>query len=60
MQCVQLFVQIEAAHDTVDELGHLDIMQFKDVSFSFFLFMFLAQSRCERISEKFCQRNQEM
>jgi V-type H+-transporting ATPase subunit a len=32
MQLVQLFVQIEAAHDTVDELGNLGLIQFKDVS----------------------------
>ncbi|KYR00532.1 vacuolar proton ATPase [Tieghemostelium lacteum] len=30
MQMVQLFVQIEAAHDTVDELGKLGLIQFKD------------------------------
>jgi V-type H+-transporting ATPase subunit a len=32
MQLVQLFVQVEAAHDTVDELGKLGVIQFKDVS----------------------------
>ena len=32
MQLVQLFVQIDAAHDTVDELGKLDVIQFRDVS----------------------------
>lgn len=32
MQLVQLFVQIEAAHDTVDELGKLGVIQFRDVS----------------------------
>lgn len=31
MQLVQLFVQIEAAHATVDELGKLGIIQFRDV-----------------------------
>lgn len=31
MQLVQLFVQIEAAHDTVDELGQLGVIQFRDV-----------------------------
>ncbi|EGG15070.1 vacuolar proton ATPase [Cavenderia fasciculata] len=30
MQMVQLFVQIEAAHDTVDELGKLGLIQFID------------------------------
>lgn len=32
MQLVQLFVQVEAAHDTVDELGKLGLIQFRDVS----------------------------
>jgi V-type H+-transporting ATPase subunit a len=32
MQLVQLFVQIDAAHDTVDELGKLDVIEFRDVS----------------------------
>jgi len=32
MQLVQLFVQIEAAHDTVDELGKLGLVQFRDQS----------------------------
>jgi hypothetical protein len=53
MQLVQLFVQIEAARDTVDELGKLGIIEFKDVHqkkkknpalplplFSFFFFFF--------------------
>lgn len=31
MQLVQLFVQIEAAHDTVDEMGKLGLVQFRDV-----------------------------
>jgi hypothetical protein len=31
MQKVQLFVQIEAAHDTVYELGKLGLIQFIDV-----------------------------
>lgn len=31
MQLVQLFVQIEAAHHTVDELGQLGVIQFRDV-----------------------------
>ncbi len=30
---MQLFMQLEAAHDTVDELGELGIIQFKDVRF---------------------------
>jgi len=32
MQLVQLFVQIEAAHDTVDELGELGLVQFRDLN----------------------------
>jgi V-type H+-transporting ATPase subunit a len=31
MQLMQLFVQIEAAHDTVDELGKVGLVQFRDV-----------------------------
>lgn len=31
MQLVQLYVQIEAAHDTVDALGELGLIQFRDV-----------------------------
>lgn len=31
MALVQLFIQLDAAHDTVDELGTLGIMQFRDV-----------------------------
>jgi len=32
MQMVQLFVQLEAAHDTFDELGHLGVIQFRDLN----------------------------
>jgi V-type H+-transporting ATPase subunit a len=32
MTLVQLFVQIEAAHDTVDELGQLGLIQFRDLN----------------------------
>jgi len=32
MQLVQLFVQIDAAHDTVDELGKLGLIQFRDLN----------------------------
>jgi len=32
MQLVQLFVQIEAAHATVDELGQLGVIQFRDLN----------------------------
>jgi len=31
MQLVQLFVQNEAAHDTVDKLGKLGLIEFRDV-----------------------------
>ncbi len=31
MQLVQLFVQIDAARDTIDELGKLGLVQFRDV-----------------------------
>lgn len=31
MQLVQLFVQVEAARDTVDELGNMGVIQFRDV-----------------------------
>eukprot|EP01103_Thecamoeba_quadrilineata_P014506 TRINITY_DN4341_c0_g2_i1.p1 TRINITY_DN4341_c0_g2~~TRINITY_DN4341_c0_g2_i1.p1 ORF type:complete len:843 (-),score=156.46 TRINITY_DN4341_c0_g2_i1:67-2544(-) len=32
MQQIQLFVQIEAARDTVDELGNLGVIQFRDLN----------------------------
>eukprot|EP00735_Rhodelphis_limneticus_P009068 TRINITY_DN2518_c0_g1::TRINITY_DN2518_c0_g1_i1::g.19327::m.19327 TRINITY_DN2518_c0_g1::TRINITY_DN2518_c0_g1_i1::g.19327 ORF type:complete len:821 (-),score=262.11,sp/Q9SJT7/VHAA2_ARATH/45.57/0.0,V_ATPase_I/PF01496.14/3.8e-259,Vps5/PF09325.5/0.0081,Vps5/PF09325.5/2.8,DUF2216/PF10226.4/0.052,DUF106/PF01956.11/0.49,MutS_III/PF05192.13/1.8e+02,MutS_III/PF05192.13/2.4,CHASE3/PF05227.8/87,CHASE3/PF05227.8/1.8,Sec34/PF04136.10/0.36,Sec34/PF04136.10/3.2e+03,TMPIT/PF07851.8/2e+02,TMPIT/PF07851.8/0.38 TRI len=32
MQLVQVFVQRDAAHDTVDELGELGLIQFKDLN----------------------------
>jgi V-type H+-transporting ATPase subunit a len=32
MQLVQLFVQIEAAHYTVDELGQIGVVQFRDLN----------------------------
>jgi len=32
MQLIQLFVQIEAAHDTVDELGQLGLVEFRDLN----------------------------
>ncbi len=31
MKLVQLFMQLEAAHDTVDELGEIGLIQFRDV-----------------------------
>lgn len=35
MQLVQLFVQIEAARDTVDELGQLGVIEFRDVCIAY-------------------------
>ena len=32
MQLIQLFIQVEAAHDSVDELGKVGLMEFRDVS----------------------------
>jgi V-type H+-transporting ATPase subunit a len=32
MQLVQLFIQAEAAHDTLDELGRLGLIQFRDLN----------------------------
>lgn len=31
MQLIQLFVQYDAAHDTMEELGNLGVIQFVDV-----------------------------
>jgi V-type H+-transporting ATPase subunit a len=41
MQLVQLFIQAEAAHDTLDELGRLGLIQFRDVSFLLSLYLSL-------------------
>ena len=32
MQLVQLYILIDAAHDTIDELGKTGLVQFRDVS----------------------------
>lgn len=32
MLLVQLYIQIEAAHDTIDELGKLGLVQFRDLN----------------------------
>jgi uncharacterized protein YlbG (UPF0298 family) len=32
MQFIQLFVQFDAAHDTIEELGDLNCIEFVDVS----------------------------
>lgn len=31
MQLIQIFVQLEAAHDTIDELGKIGLVEFRDV-----------------------------
>jgi hypothetical protein len=31
MELVQIYMEMEAAHDTVDELGRLGLVQFRDV-----------------------------
>lgn len=49
MQLVQLFIQIEAAHDTVDELGKVGLVQFRDVSHHNVVSHGLAQSECQCI-----------
>jgi len=35
MELIQLFFQLETAHDAFDELGHLGLIQFKDVRCTF-------------------------
>jgi len=55
MQLVQLFVQIEAAHDTVDELGKLGLVQFRDlnVEVSAFQRNFVNEvKRCDEMERK--------
>ena len=37
MLLIQLYIQIEAAHDTIDELGKLGLVQFRDVGFFFII-----------------------
>jgi len=46
MQLVQLFINLEAAHDTVDELGELGLVQFRDVRRKEGLFLSGAQIEC--------------
>ena len=36
IQLIQLFIQFDAAHDTVDELGQIARVQFRDVKNFFF------------------------
>ena len=45
---VQLFIQTEAAHDTVDELGKLGLIEFVDVS------RLIASSRSSHDSVALC------
>ena len=42
MKLIHLVIPFDVAHDTVDELGHLGVVQFRDVYFpSFWLCVFL-------------------
>lgn len=55
MQLVQLFVQVEAAHDTVDELGKLGLVQFRDLNTEVSAFQrnFVNEvKRCEEMDRK--------
>jgi len=55
MQLVQLFVQVEAAHDTVDELGKLGLVQFRDLNTEVSAFQrnFVNEvKRCEEMERK--------
>eukprot|EP01119_Soliformovum_irregulare_P000475 TRINITY_DN1032_c0_g1_i2.p1 TRINITY_DN1032_c0_g1~~TRINITY_DN1032_c0_g1_i2.p1 ORF type:complete len:833 (+),score=264.88 TRINITY_DN1032_c0_g1_i2:93-2591(+) len=55
MQLVQLFIQIEAAPDTVEGLGHLNCIQFKDLNghLSAFQRSFVNQvKRCNEMERK--------
>jgi len=40
MELVQIYVQIESARETVDELGNIGCIQFRDVRLLFFSFLF--------------------
>jgi len=55
MQLVQLFMSLEAARDTVDELGELGIIQFKDLNPDVSLIQrnFIAEvKRCDEMERK--------
>lgn len=63
MQLIQLYIQRDAAHDTVDELGELGNIQFHDVRLSLSLLFFfkfknnnnhIDESGSECISKKLC------
>jgi len=51
MQLVQLFIQIDAAHDTVDELGKLGLIQFRDLNSHLNLFQRLRTNEIKRADE---------
>uniref|UniRef100_A0A673K0Z8 Uncharacterized protein n=1 Tax=Sinocyclocheilus rhinocerous TaxID=307959 RepID=A0A673K0Z8_9TELE len=53
MRLVQLFFQTEAAHNCINELVHLGLVQFKDVSN-------LSESWCNSISKAICEGCEEM
>lgn len=44
MELIQLYIQNEAAHDTIEELGKLGIVQFRDVSDLFLLILLTLDS----------------
>ena len=44
MTLIQLVIPFDVAHDTVDELGRLGVVQFKDVSISLYVQIFLRYS----------------
>jgi V-type H+-transporting ATPase subunit a len=55
MQLVQLFVQVEAAHDTLDELGKLGLIEFKDLNYNVSAFQrhFINEvKRCDEMERK--------
>lgn len=51
MLLIQLFVQVEAAHDTFDELGHLGVIQFKDLNQDVNLFQRAFVNEVRRVDE---------
>jgi len=51
MQLVQLLIQIDAAHDTVDELGKLGLVQFRDLNSHLNLFQRLRTNEIKRADE---------
>jgi vacuolar-type H+-ATPase subunit I/STV1 len=57
MSSVQLFVQIDAVHATVDELGQLGVVQFRDVSHFISLSSNLPFSETENLNLIICIRS---